>query len=70
MYAKMRSKKNEPLSAFGKRGVRVVDQRLPAIPTANVTVPTRAASPATSMEEITPLTKKARVDKGKEKASS
>ena len=64
-------KKNEPLSALGKRVVRVVDQGSPATPTAIVTGPTRVASPATSVEEITPLKKKARVaDKRKDKASS
>ena len=64
-------KKNEPLSALGKRVVRVVDQGSPATPTATVIGPTRVASPATSVEEITPLKKKARVaDKRKEKASS
>ena len=64
-------KKNEPLSALGKRVVRVVDQGNPATPIATVTGPTRVASPATSMEEITPLKKKARVaDKRKDKASS
>ena len=64
-------KKNEPLSALGKRVVRVVDQGSPATPTATVTGPTRVASLATLVEEITPLKKKARVaDKRKEKASS
>ena len=47
-----------------------MDQGLLAIPAANVTVLMRVASPATQVEEITPLKKKARVDKGKEKASS
>lgn len=70
MYAKMRAKRNEPLFAHGKRGVRVVDQGLLAIPATNVPIPMRAASPATLVEEITPLKKKPRVDKGKEKASS
>ncbi|KAK9999010.1 hypothetical protein SO802_018613 [Lithocarpus litseifolius] len=70
MYTKMRAKKNEPLSTLGKRRVRVVDQGLPAALAANVTVPTRVASLATSVEEITLLKKKARVVKGKEKASS
>ena len=63
-------KKNEPPFALGKRVVRVVDQGSPATPIATVTGPTRVASPATSVEEITPLKKKARVaDKRKEKAS-
>ena len=70
MYTRMRAKKNEPLFALGKRVVRVVDQGSTAAPAATVTGPTRAASPATPVEEITPLWKKARMDKGKEKASS
>lgn len=71
MYAKMRVKKNEPFSAFGKRVVRVMDQGSPTVPVTTVTGPTRVASPATLVEEITPRTKKARMaNKGKEKASS
>ena len=48
--------------ALKKRGVRVVDLGLLA---ANVTLP-RVASSATSVEEITPLKRKARVDKERE----
>ena len=70
MYAKMRAKKNEPLSALGKRVVRIVDQGSLATPVATVARPTRVASPTTSVEEITTLRKKAHVvDKGNEKAS-
>ena len=65
MYTRMKGNKNEPLSTLGKRGVHVMDQGLLAIPIANVLTPTRMASPATSVEEITSLKKKPRVDKGK-----
>ena len=71
MYAKMRAKKNEPFSNLGKRVVRVVEKGTPITPTTSVPEATRTASPATSVEEITPCSKKQRVaDKGKEKADS
>lgn len=66
----MKVKKNEPLFALGKKVVRVMDQGSLTVPAATVTRPMRAASSATSVEEIMPLWKKARVDKGKEKAFS
>ena len=55
MYTRMRGKKNEPLSTLGKRGVHVMDQGLPAVPTVNVPTLTRMAFLATSVEEIMPL---------------
>ena len=71
MYAKIRVKKNEPLFSLEKRVVRVVDQGTPATPTTSVLETTKVPSPTTSVEELTPRTKKPRVaDKGKEKASS
>ncbi|KAL0000412.1 hypothetical protein SO802_014193 [Lithocarpus litseifolius] len=67
MYAKMRTKKDEPLSSLGKRTVRITGKGLPA-PTALVTPlvsgteTTRTASPTTSVEEIpTPASKRARL---------
>ena len=69
MYAKMRRKKNEPLSSLGKRTVRVVKKGVSVTPPAPVTEPSRTASPTTSMEEISHLQKKPHVDdKGKDKA--
>ena len=73
MYAKMRSKKDEPLSNLGKKTVRVTGKG-PAPTPLNI-VPsiasetTRTASPTTSIEEIpTPGSKRPRVaGKGKEK---
>jgi len=57
MYARMRVKKNEPLSNLGTRGVRVMEKGIP-ITTATPSTPTiisvRTASPATSIEEIPP----------------
>ena len=72
MYAKMRSKKNEPLSDLRKRTVRIVGTGPLVTPTVLDTRTTRTASPATSVEEIaTPISKKPRlVDKGKEKVDS
>ena len=71
MYTKMRAKKNEPLSNLGKKVVRVVEKGTPVTPIASVPEVTRTASPATSVEEITPHLKKQRLaDKGKEKADS
>ena len=58
MYAKMRSKKDEPLSNFGKRIVRVTGKGPPVTPSALVspsvlsTETTRTTSPATSVKEI------------------
>ena len=78
MYAKMRSKKNEPLSNLRKRTMRVTGKGPPATsavpisPTVPGTETTRTASPATSVEEITtPISKRPRLtDKGKENADS
>ena len=73
MYAKMRSKKDEPLSSIGKNGVRVTGTGLSATPVTSATpvvsgVETmRMTSPATSVEEIpTPSSKRPRTS-GKEK---
>ncbi|XP_030924495.1 uncharacterized protein LOC115951423 [Quercus lobata] len=73
MYAKMRSKKDEPLSNLGKKIVRVTGQG--STPTPLSTLPpialetTRTSSPTASIEEIvTPGSKRQRVaGKGKEK---
>ena len=71
MYAKMRAKKNEPLSHLKKRVVRVVEKEVSVTPAASIPDVMRTASPATLVEEITPRPKKqCVVDKGKEKADS
>ncbi|KAL0010419.1 hypothetical protein SO802_005527 [Lithocarpus litseifolius] len=71
MYAKMRAKKNDSLSNLEKRVVRIVEKEVFITTFTLVTELTWTASPATSVEEITPLQKKqCVVDKGKEKATS
>ena len=70
MYAKMRAKKNEPLSNLGKRVVRVVEKEVSVTPFTPVTELTRIASLATLVEEITPFPKRQGVaNKRKEKAT-
>ena len=78
MYAKMRSKKDEPLSSIGKKGVCVTGKGPSITPITSATpiisgVETvRTASPATLVEEIpTPSSKRLRISgKEKEKADS
>ena len=78
MYAKMRSKKDEPLSSIGKKGIRVTGKGLSATLVASITpiiasVETvRTTSPAVAVEEIpTPSSKRSRISgKEKEKADS
>ena len=76
MYAKMRSKKGEPLSNIGKRTVRIIRKGLTSTisvtPIVSGTETTRMASPDTSVEKIpTPASKRPRLsDKKKEKADS
>lgn len=71
MYAKIKAKKNEPLSQLGMRVVCVVEKGNPVTPIASVIRAIRTLSPATSVEEITHRLKKQLVaDKGKEKAGS
>ena len=76
MYAKMSSKKDEPLSSIGKKGVRVTGKGPLVTPVTSATSIVSAvemvwtASPATSVEEIpTPSSKRLRVS-SKEKANS
>ena len=73
MYPKMRSKKDEPLSNVGKKGVRVTGKGPSVLPPTNATPivsgveNVRKASLATSVEKIpTPSSKRQRVS-GKEK---
>ena len=71
MYAKIRGKKNEPLSSIRKRTVWVVEKGVSVTSPTPVIKPTRTASLATLVEEITPLRKRPQVeDKGKDKADS
>ena len=73
MYAKMRSKKDEPLANIGKKGVRVTGKGPSILPATDATPivsgveNVQTASLATSIEEIpTPSSKRQRVS-GKEK---
>ena len=78
MYAKMRSKKDKPLSNLGKRTVCIIGKGPSVTPPASITPivsgtkTVRTTSPATSVEEIpTPTSKRPRVtEKGKEKIDS
>ena len=73
MYAKMRSKKDEPLSNIGKKGVRVTGKGPSITPVTDATLivsgveNVRTASPATSVEEIPTLSSKRQRLSGKEK---
>ena len=75
MYAKMRAKKDEPLSNIGKKTVRITGRGSPAVLATSITLvasgmeTTRTASPLTSIEELpTPVSKRPRLfSKEKEK---
>ena len=77
-YAKMRSKKDEPLSSIGKKGVHVMGKGPSvtpvtfATPIVSTVETVRTASPATSVEEIpTPSSKRLHTSgKEREKADS
>ena len=65
MYAKMRAKKDEPLSNIGKKTVRITGRGSPAVlatsttPVAFGAETTSTASPSTSIEELpTPASKR------------
>ena len=77
MYAKMRSKKDEPLSSIGKKGVHVtrkgpfVTAVASATPIVSNVETARMVSPTTSVEEIpTPSKRPHLTVKEKEKADS
>ena len=78
MYAKMRAKKDQPLSNIGKKAVHIMGRGSPAVPVTSVTPvvsgaeTTRTASPLTSLEELpTPASKRPRLSsKDKEKVDS
>ena len=74
MYARMRNKKDEPLSAIGTKSVRITDRGAPilaAIPFSLTSIPAGAASLTPSVEEITPRNKRLKVgEKQKEKVDS
>ena len=57
MYAKMRNKKDEPLSAIGTKSVRITDRGTPilaVLPSSPTSILARTASLTPSVEELTP----------------
>ena len=71
LYAKMKARKNEPLSSLGKKVVRVVEKGTPITLAISIPEAMRTASLTTSLEELTPCPKRqGRAEKGKEKVGS
>ena len=74
MYARMRAKKNEPLSNLRAKNVKVTNKGAsvtPATPATPGIETAWTASPTTLVEEIHPQWKRQRIgDKKKEKADS
>ena len=74
MYARIRSKKDEPLSALGTKSVCITDKGIPilaALPFSPTSAPARVASPTPLVEELPPCNKRLRVgEKQKEKVDS
>ena len=74
MYARMRGKKDEPLSALGTKSVRITDRGVSILATllsSPTFAPTRGVSPIPSVEEVPPRNKRLRVgEKQKEKVDS
>ena len=74
MYARMRNKKDKPLSAIGTKSIRITDRGAPilvALPSSLTSIPAGATSPTPSVEELTPRNKRLRVrEKQKEKVDS
>ena len=64
MYVRMRSKKDEPLSALGTKSVGITDRGvsiLAVLPSSPTSALTRGASPTPSVEELPPFNKRRRV---------
>ena len=74
MYARMRGKKDEPLSAIGTKSVHITDRGvliLSELPSSPTSAPTKGASPTPSVEEVPPRNKRLRAgEKQKEKVDS
>ena len=74
MYVRMRSKKDEPLSAIGTKAVRITNRGTPilaALPSSPTSVPARVTSLISLVEELPPRNKRLRVgEKQKEKVDS
>ena len=64
MYARMRGKKDKPLSALGTKSVRITDRAiliLAALPSSPTSASARGASPTPLVEELPPRNKRLRV---------
>ena len=74
MYARMRGKKDEPLSAIGTKSVRITDRGvsiLVALSSSPTSALARGATPTPTVEEVPPHNKKLRArEKQKEKVDS
>ena len=74
IYVRMRSKKDEPLSALGTKSVLITDRGisiLAALPSSPTSAPARVASLTPSVEELPPHNKRLKVgEKQKEKVDS
>ena len=74
MYARMRGKKDEPLSALWTKSIRITNRGVPiltVLPSSPTPAPARGASATLSMEEVPPCNKRLRVgEKQKEKVDS
>ena len=74
MYARMRGKKEEPLSTIGTKSVCITDRGvliLSALPSSPTSALARDASPTPSIEEVPPRNKRLRAgEKQKEKVDS
>ena len=74
MYARMRGKKDKPMSALGTKSVRITDRAiliLAALPSSPTSASARGASPTPLVEELPPRNKRLRVgEKQKEKVDS
>ena len=74
MYARMRGKKDEPLSTIGTKSVHITNRGVPilsALLSSPTSTPTRGASSTPSVEEVPPRNKRLRAgEKQKEKVDS
>ena len=71
LYAKMRAKKNEPLSSLAQKHPRAAKEVVETTASTPVASNPKATSPTTSVKEITPCPKKAHGgDKGKSKVDA
>lgn len=71
LYAKMKARKNEPLSILGKKVVWVVEKGTLIAPATSILEAMRTTPPTTSLEKITPCPKRKKTAaKGKKMVGS